>query len=308
MKKGIATVVICYKRPYHVSQVLKRLEEENIQNLYIFSDGARGENDREAVASVREVVRGIRWTRPHFYFMETNLGCSKMIPNAVTCALEENNCVIVLESDCVPKKYYFKYIRKCLEIYAEDPQIMSIAGYSVPIPEEILRNYPYDVYFYNVMGCDGWATWRRAWKFFDPDLPRLHQKIVEKGIDIFQGGGAIANSTAHKLMDPNWQIWSVNWVLSMYLQKAYCVYPVFSQIDNIGWDGSGEHCTKEASKTYPNLDRDILLKRYPDGLILHNEILTFKRKLFACWDNEPYDYNNFMKRQKESYDKQGDTN
>ena len=71
---------------------------------------------------------------------------------------------IILEDDCLPGEDFFRYAAAALDFYRDDPQVMHINGSSFfPLREET----PYSAFFYRYAHIWGWASWRRAWKYYD---------------------------------------------------------------------------------------------------------------------------------------------
>jgi hypothetical protein len=75
----------------------------------------------------------------------------------------------------VSKQSFFGYCQELLEFYREDTRIMQICGSN--LLEEWKRN-EYS-YFFSSYGRLGWASWRRAWKYYDVDM-KLWPEIREK--------------------------------------------------------------------------------------------------------------------------------
>ena len=160
--KDIPVVLTCYNRPRHTAQVLKALEQSDIGELYIFSDAPRSEKDVAAVFQTRGLLEDITWTRPTIVCREANLGLAKSIVSAVNYVFEKHDWMILLEDDCVPGPFFFDFMAKCLSKYEDNEKIFGINGYTVPIPDDLLKNYPFDVYFYPRIGSWGWDI-ERVW-------------------------------------------------------------------------------------------------------------------------------------------------
>ena len=137
--KTIPVALVCYNRPWHTFEVLKALEEHDIQNLFIFSDAPKTEKDVQNVLKTRSLFECVKWTKPEIILQEENQGLAKSIVSAVNYVFEKSDRLILLEDDCVPKKYFFDYMEKCLTKYEANERIFGITGYSVPIPEKFLK-------------------------------------------------------------------------------------------------------------------------------------------------------------------------
>jgi GT2 family glycosyltransferase/glycosyltransferase involved in cell wall biosynthesis/Flp pilus assembly protein TadD/predicted SAM-dependent methyltransferase len=237
-------VLMTYNRPWHTKRILEALQQHKRNNIHIFSDGAKWEQDIPKVAETRELIKKIDWCEPVIIERQENFGLAKSIVSAVNSVFKDYDNLILLEDDCVPQKYFFDFIETCLDKYTNHEKIFGISGYTVPAPDSILDNYPYDLYFFPRIGSWGWATWKRAWQHFEPDLARVYKKAIENNIDLSQGGDDIPLMLNEMLSGKLKDVWTLHWVLTVYLNKGYYIYPTISHIENIGMDGTGIHCGK----------------------------------------------------------------
>jgi len=270
--KDIPVILVCYNRPWHTLQVLKALEKHNIQNLYIFSDAPKTEKDQDNVAKIRELIKSIYWTKPEVIYQEVNQGLAKSIVGAANYVFQRHDRMILLEDDCVPQKYFFTFMKDCLEKYENNHRVFGISGYTVPTPEEILCNYPYDLYFFPRIGSWGWATWKRAWQKRGKDILELIDTAVKNGIDLNQGGTDIPIALDNILKGNVKDVWTLHWVLSVYLNNGVYVYPTRSHILNVGMDGTGIHC--KTTNKYDTPYCDIRPINYPDEVFLDKDMMT----------------------------------
>ena len=277
--KNIPVILVCYNRPRHTLEVLKALKEHNIQNLIIFSDAPKSEKELQNVLKTRSLFANITWTKPEIVLQKENQGLAKSIVSAVNYALEKYDRMILLEDDCIPKRYFFDFMEKCLMKYADNERIFGITGYSVPVPSDLLNDYPYDIYFYPRMGSWGWATWKSIWKLYDSDLEKLYNAAIDKQIDLTQGGADIPGNVQRMLNGDLKDVWTLNWVLTVYLNKGYYIYPTVSHIDNIGLDGSGIHCGK--SNQFATVFADRSPKHFPEDIIINEALINNYKRFFG---------------------------
>jgi len=221
---------------------LDALKRHNIQNLYIFSDATKTEHDMQGVLDTRDLLENIDWTTADITYQKENQGLAKSIVGACNYVFQKYDRLILLEDDCVPQEYFFDFMHECLNRYEHDERIFGVSGYTVPIPEQILVSYAYDNYFFPRIGSWGWATWKRAWDCLGNDLELLAKMLLDKGIDLNQGGSDIPVMVDLLLKGELNDVWTLPWVLTVYLHGGCYVYPTRAHIDNIGMDGSGVHC------------------------------------------------------------------
>jgi predicted SAM-dependent methyltransferase len=266
----IPVILVCYNRPVHTSKVLNALKEHNIQNLYIYSDAPKSERDTEAVLQTREVIKSIDWTKPKAVYQSQNIGLAKSITSSVNDVFKEFDRLILLEDDCVPQKYFFDFMYNCLNKYEDNKQIFGVTGYTVPVPQDVLSRYPYDLYFFPRIGSWGWGTWKSKWDYKVDDLSFLKNEIERKGIDINIAGNDVPVMLEKLLNGTLNDVWTMNWLLSVYLNDGFYIYPTVSHIVNIGLDGTGVHCGK--TNQFDTVTAESKPYRYPDKLTFDERI------------------------------------
>ncbi len=84
---------------------------------------------------------------------------------------------IILEDDCVPDQSFFLFCQELLERYRDDKRIMMISGDNFEFGQKRME---YSYYFSRYFHIWGWATWKRAWKYYDVDM-KAWPEIREKG-------------------------------------------------------------------------------------------------------------------------------
>jgi hypothetical protein len=84
-----------------------------------------------------------------------------------------------------------------------------------------------------------WATWRRAWKFYNHDAQQLLNSIRLQKLNYTSFGdpsGMLKDQIEGKI-----DSWAVRWQASLFLQRKLTLYPKRSLVQNIGFDNSGTH-------------------------------------------------------------------
>lgn len=272
-----STALITYNRPSHTARVLAKLREHRVGSLFVFSDGPKNQADVAAISAVRKLIGEINWTRPVVITQDSNIGLRNSIVSAVDRVLEQHETVIVLEDDCVPGPYFFEFATQCLERYADNEKVMSIGGYTMPLGPAA-KNYPYDVYFHPRIETWGWATWRRAWRYYERDVKSAYKRALEAGVDLNQGGTDVPGMI-QRYVQGRLNAWSTGWLLAVYLRRGYCIYPVESHVQNIGFDGSGVHCGTTSRFNSPICQRKP--SRFPDKVILHAPIVKRVKEFYS---------------------------
>jgi hypothetical protein len=248
---GIA--VFTYDRPNHLRQVLNGIEKNDIEHLYVFSDGPADSGDADRVRAVRSIITDINFCSTTVVARDENLGVAQSITSGVERVFEDHERVIVIEDDCVPASNYVRFMQTCLDAYGDVERVMSVSGYSPPI--EIPNDYPYDVYFTKRPSSWGWGTWQSAWEVFEQDpitLDEFKQNKAEVRNTVEGTGNDVLQMMKDQLMGriDSWAVW---WGYAVAKHNGLCLNPVQSKIKNIGHDEKGTH-SNETEKYRVELD------------------------------------------------------
>ena len=268
---NVPVVLITYNRPHHTQKVLEALREHSIKNLIIYSDGPKSEIDIAKVYETRLLLHRIDWTEPIIVERDENYGLAKSITTAANNIFKTQDRLILLEDDCVPQKYFFQFMESCLKQYEKNDRVFGISGYSIPLPKSLINSYLYDVYFSPRIGSWGWGTWKSAWEKHVTNFEKVSSDALNTGIDLTQGGNDIPIMIQQFLKGQLKDVWTLNWILTVYMNKGYYVYPTTSHIKNVGMDGSGVHCGITAK--FDTLCAAKKATRFPKEIILDQEIL-----------------------------------
>jgi hypothetical protein len=231
-----------YNRPRHTRQTVEALLRNELaseSDLIVYSDAERDPRSAAAVSEVREFVESITGFRSLRIVRRTaNLGLAASIIDGVTAVCGEYGRVIVLEDDLVTAPYFLRYMNQSLKVYENDAAVGSIHGYWYPVDREVPETF-----FLRGASCWGWATWSRAWRFFEPDGRKLLAELRRRKLtDSFDLDGAIAYTQMLKYQNAGKiDSWAIRWHASMFLEDKLQLSPGRSLVRNIGFDGTGTH-------------------------------------------------------------------
>jgi hypothetical protein len=238
-----------YNRPEHTRRTLTYLQKNLLADesrLFIFSDGPKTEADKAKVDEVRQIIKNITDFKSVKVTERTeNLGLANSIISGVTKLVMEYDKVIVFEDDLLSSPYTLQYFNEALDRYAKEDKVMHIGAYMYDLPD---KNLP-QTFFYRAATSWGWATWARAWKYFEPDIDKLISQFDKQKINQFSVEG---NMNFWKQMGGfkagRNNSWAIRWYASIFLKNGLTLNPSHSLVHNIGHDGSGVHSNNE--KTY----------------------------------------------------------
>ncbi len=236
-------ILFVYNRPKHTRRTLEALEKNLLAKdslLYIISDAAKNADAVEDVNQVRAIIRE-PWDFQHITIIERqkNWGLAENVIDGVTKIINEHGKAIVLEDDLETSLYALMYFNDALHRYEHDEEVMEISGYMYPVehPKRLPKSF-----FFRAANSWGWATWKRAWDHFNPDIDALTKHFKRKDIRRFSIEGTenfwkqVMEFKAGKINS-----WAIRWYLSIFNQDGLVLYPRQSMIQNIGTDGSGTH-------------------------------------------------------------------
>lgn len=210
--------------------------------LFVFSDAAK-KGDEEKVQQVRELIKNIEGFKSvEIIERKTNLGLAESIIDGVSWLVNEYGKVIVFEDDLLSSSYTLQYFNDALQRYETEEKVMHICAYMYPLKN--IEGLPQS-FFYRASGSWGWATWQRAWKFFEPDINVLMSQFDSKKINDFSIDGSMNFwKQMNEFKNKKNNSWAIRWYASMFLQNGLALNPSRSMIDNIGHDGTGVHSGK----------------------------------------------------------------
>lgn len=236
-------VLFVYNRPWHTEQTLHALMKNELaaeSNLYIYADGPKEnatQDDIDKINQTRSVIRSKQWCRDiHFIESDSNKGLANSVIIGVTEILNQYGKVIVLEDDLVTSSGFLKYMNDALDCYREDEKVFHISGFMYPHKHSLPETF-----FFNVPLCWGWATWQRAWKYYNNDPLELFKEIDKKKLwtKFNKFGGNYLESQLTRNIAGSLKSWFVKWHASVLLEDGFTLFPGKSMVQNIGFDNSG---------------------------------------------------------------------
>jgi len=268
MKAPIA--LFAYNRPVHVRRTMESLLANELaaaSDLYIFSDGPKSPAQEPAVADVRRYAGGVSGFRSVTVVERaTNLGLANSIIDGTTRLTKEFGRVIVVEDDLVVSPRFLEYMNRALERYQDDDSAMQVSGYMFPIDIGAKA----DASFMPFTTSWGWATWERAWQYFDPEMREFEALSSNRQLrDRFNLGGAYDYfGMLERQRGGSIDSWAIRWYLSVFMRDGLTLYPARTLVRNIGFDGSGTHCA-DADFEQASMQPDFRVDKFPTQVQLY---------------------------------------
>lgn len=235
-------VIFTYRRAIDkLIESLLRNELSGQSDLYIFSDGYKGDIDKNDVLEVRKYLNKISGFRTIAIKCSIeNNGLANSVINGVTEILNKYEKVIVLEDDLIVSSNFLDYMNEALGFYEENEGIWSISGYTPEL--KCLKGYEQDVYLSPRASSWGWATWACRWKPIDWGVTDYASFIKDKeSVERFNRGGNDLSVMLKMQMLGRIDSWAIRWCYNQFRYNAYTVYPAESKLINNGFDEKGTH-------------------------------------------------------------------
>ncbi|MEA5618346.1 glycosyltransferase family 2 protein [Cronbergia sp. UHCC 0137] len=248
MKTPVAFII--FNRPDTTKRVFEAIRQAKPPKLLIIADGSRtdrpGESEKCAIA--RAVIDGVDWECEVLKnYSDVNLGCKIRVSSGLDWVFSEVEEAIILEDDCLPHPSFFPFCEELLEKYRNDSRIMQICG------SNLLKNQLNidDSYYFSKYGpIWGWASWRRAWQYYDVDMKLWTEIRNEK----FYLDFCLSKEEASRRLDiydrlkaKKIDTWDYQWGFAKMINSGLSIIPNLNLISNIGFNENATHVTDKNS-------------------------------------------------------------
>ncbi len=277
--------LLIFNRPDTTARVFEAIRQAKPPKLLVVADGPRADkpDDIEKCKAARAIVEGVDWDCEVLKnYSDLNLGCGKRPATGITWVFEQVEETIILEDDCLPHPSFFRFCQDLLDYYRNDQRIMAISGDNFQFGR---KRTEYSYYFSRYNHIWGWASWRRAWKYFDYDL-KLWPKIRKENWIT----SILENRKVVKYWTKNFQrtyegdptVWDYRWTFACWIQNGLTILPNVNLVSNIGFGEDASHTIASKSRVanLPVKEMNFPLK-HPPFLLRHVEADDFTdRNLF----------------------------
>ena len=242
--------LIIFRRPDLTARVLDAIAQVRPRTLLVVADGPRPDHptDPELCAAARSVIDRVDWDCNIIRnYSDVNLGCGHRPATGISWVFEQVEDAIILEDDCVPHPSFFFFCQMLLDRYRDDERIMHIGG-STYRPGLMSTSSSY--YFSQFNGAWGWATWRRAWRYFDASLklwPELRNTSWLS--DLLEDEAAVRYWT--QAFDGAYErggdvsYWDHQWTFACWANSGLSIVPHVNLVSNFGCGPHGTHTLME---------------------------------------------------------------
>jgi hypothetical protein len=182
-----------------------------------------------------------------------------------------------MEDDLLTTRNFLSFVNSALTVYQRRPDIFSVTGYNYPL--KMPSSYGEDAYLSYRSSSWGWGTWQDRWSQVDWSVSDYADFVRDPSAqELFRRGGDDLPRMLEMQMSGKLDSWSIRFDYAHYRHNAFCVHPVVSKVQNIGFDGSGVHCA-ESDDYHVDLDpANTPFHLRPDLVVDASVLKAFGRK------------------------------
>jgi hypothetical protein len=155
---------------------------------------------------------------------------------------------IILEDDCVPSVSFFRFCETMLDVYREDERIMDIGGTNYL---ETWKSDQQDYHLSRFGGIWGWATWRRSWEWYDPEMSLWTDTEARSILRSYWPDTNHARYIEYimqRAYDGEIASWAYPWGFARMLNSAYAVVPAKNLVSNVGFGDEASNTRNDSHR------------------------------------------------------------
>ncbi|MFV1976443.1 MAG: glycosyltransferase family 2 protein [Candidatus Scalindua sp.] len=242
LKTPVALII--FNRPDTTERVFNEIANVRPPKLLVVADGPRSDHpgELEKCAEAQAIIERVDWDCEVITnFSEVNMGCRKRVSSGIDWIFEQVPEAIILEDDCLPHPDFFRYCEELLEFYRNDSRIVMISGDNFQFGKK-RGNGSY--YFSRYVHIWGWASWRRAWEFYDvsmADWPAARDSQALDYIYASKKEKAFWEKNFDAVYSNVIDTWDFQWVFTCWNRYGLSVLPQQNMISNIGFNADATH-------------------------------------------------------------------
>jgi hypothetical protein len=240
---------LIFSRPSTTEIVFEEIRRAKPNKLFIAADGPRKNKpgEKERCDATRAIIAKVDWDcELKTLLRDENLGCGLAISGAISWFFEHVEEGIILEDDTKPSLDFFRFCADMLEYYRDDDRVMEIAGTS--LPNRLTMNSKYSYFFSDWDHIWGWATWKRAWKYYDYSMTR-YPEIMEKRLLINNYTSIyeqfFMEHLLHRAYYENDKVtwWDIQWGFARKINSGLVAVPTKNLVVNLGFGSDATNTT-----------------------------------------------------------------
>lgn len=244
---------LIFNRPDCTAQAFDRIREARPRTLLVVADGPRSDrpDDIANCRAARAVVEhGVDWDCDTFFnYADSNLGCRGRVSSGLDWVFNRVEEAIILEDDCLPHPSFFRFCQELLEFYRNDMRVMMISGHNEQ--SDLSETNDRKSYFFSTnVHIWAWATWRRAWKFYDVNMRAWPAARDGKWLwDVLtpEQNPSFWQHMLEEVYCGRNDTWDWQWTFACWMQRGLSILPNRNLVLNIGFSPDATHTTDVAA-------------------------------------------------------------
>ncbi|MBW4580196.1 MAG: glycosyltransferase family 2 protein [Tildeniella nuda ZEHNDER 1965/U140] len=236
-----------FNRPHLTQKVFNAIRQAKPSRLLVIADGPRSDRVSEAELCIqsRAVIEQVDWQCQILTnFSETNMGCKRRISSGLNWVFDTVEEAIILEDDCLPHPTFFPFCEALLNYYRDDTRIMVISGGNFQFGHKRTND---SYYFSRYNHCWGWASWRRAWRYYDVDMSLWSTVKQGSWLHDLLGDDRTVQYWTEMLEAVSCNridTWDYQWTFACWIQHGLSILPNVNLVSNIGFGTNATHTTE----------------------------------------------------------------
>jgi len=279
---------LVFNRPETTRKVFEAIREARPPRLLVVADGPRDGRlgEAEKCVAVRKIIDEVDWPcEVQKVYSDVNLGCKKRVSGGLDWVFSTVKEAIILEDDCLPSHTFFRFCEELLERYRDDTRVMQICGFN---RLGCYKSYKYSYYFSKYGPIWGWASWQRAWRYYDVNMeiwPIVKKDMAIRFVSENRKEWNWRFSLYNKLYNGEIDTWDYQWGFAKLINSGISIIPAKNLINNIGFGDEATHTrnvnkddfsSKPFDMDYPLIHPEYVIRNLEKDLEYLNSVVPSK--------------------------------
>ena len=263
---NLPVLVLGFNRPDLLQNLLNRLKDLEVTDVYISLDGPRNSFDSENCNNCLKVAQAFAPIfNTRIIHRSYNLGCNLGVVSALDWFFSQVEFGVVIEDDCDPAEDLFSYFQR----FKEDKEIFQEINVSIATGHNpFVRMHQDSVSRFTLIGA--WATWAEVWQkirldYFKIKMPKTKNLLNEKR-RIRETVFWWVNSTRGKLGQVD--TWDGIFSEQAWSYGFKSLIPMNNLVTNLGFRQDGTHTKNSTDTNLVQFNDDEYLSLHIDDLLV----------------------------------------
>lgn len=230
-------MLVVHARPDTTAEVVRAVLTARPAKLLVVADGpVPGDAEQaERCEAARAAVEDAAWECEVLTsYASENLGVKRRVETGLDWAFDLVDEAIVLEDDCMPHPSFFGFCDELLGRYRDDSRVLSISGNNFGAGAD---NTDASYFFSRYPLIWGWATWRRAWRLYEPTFAAWPALRGSGWLESIFGDPRVVQYWTYIFEQRRAQddAWDGAWLFASWLAGGLSAVPCRNLVTNVGF-------------------------------------------------------------------------